>query len=50
LELMETARVVQNVMENAYTLSIPITTDANWGVNWGQLTPIENSTRQTGIV
>jgi DNA polymerase-1 len=50
MELMETARVVQNVMENAYTLSIPITTDANWGVNWGQLTPIENSTRQTGIV
>ncbi len=49
-ELLETARVVQNVMENAYTLSIPITTDANWGMNWGQLTPIDESTRQTGLL
>jgi DNA polymerase-1 len=47
-ELKDTARVVQDVMENAYTLSIPITTDANWGFNWGQLTPIDESTRQTG--
>jgi DNA polymerase-1 len=49
-ELQDTARVVQNVMENAYTLSIPITTDANWGMNWGQLTPIDKSLKLTGIV
>jgi DNA polymerase I len=48
-ELQDTARVVQNVMENAYTLSIPITTDANWGMNWGQLTPIDKSPRHTGM-
>lgn len=48
VELKETAKVVQNVMENAYTLSIPITTDANWGLNWGELSPLVDSTRQTG--
>jgi len=39
-ELLRTAKVVQNVMENAYTLSIPLTTDARWGLNWGDLKPI----------
>jgi DNA polymerase-1 len=47
-ELIETARIVQFVMENAYTLSIPITTDASWGVNWGELVPINELTKQTG--
>ncbi len=39
-ELLRTAKVVQAVMENAYTLSIPLTTDARWGVNWGEMKPI----------
>lgn len=36
-ELVETARVVQNVMETAFPLSIPLITDASWGINWGSL-------------
>ena len=39
-ELLRTAKVVQEVMENAYTLSIPLTTDARWGLNWGDMKPI----------
>ncbi|MGA9397072.1 MAG: DNA polymerase I [Anaerolineaceae bacterium] len=39
-ELDDTARIVKNVMENAYKLRIPITTDASWGLNWGELTPL----------
>jgi len=39
-ELTETARVVQNIMENAYTLSIPLLTDARYGKNWGELKPL----------
>jgi DNA polymerase-1 len=39
-ELLLTARVVQEVMENAYHLSIPLTTDARWGVNWGDMKPV----------
>jgi DNA polymerase I len=35
-ELKETARVVQEVMENAYPLSIPLSTEARYGVNWGE--------------
>ncbi len=41
-ELNETARIVQGIMENAYKLIIPITTDASWGLNWGELTPLED--------
>jgi len=36
-ELAETAQVVQNIMENAYSLSIPLLTDARYGKNWGEL-------------
>ena len=39
-ELAETARVVQNIMENAYSLSIPLLTDARYGKNWGELKPL----------
>jgi DNA polymerase-1 len=39
-ELSETARVVQNIMENAYILSIPLLTDARYGKNWGELKPL----------
>jgi len=36
-ELKATARIVQRTMENAYTLDIPLTTEARWGKNWGDL-------------
>ncbi len=39
-ELLDAARVVQQVMENAYPLSIPLSTEARWGKNWGNLQPI----------
>jgi DNA polymerase I len=35
-ELKETARVVQEIMENAYPLSIPLLTEARYGSNWGE--------------
>ena len=35
-ELKETARVVQEVMENAYPLSIPLSTETRYGANWGE--------------
>ena len=41
-ELAETARLVQQVMENAYSLSIPLTTEARWGTNWADLKPLSN--------
>jgi DNA polymerase-1 len=47
-ELIETARIVQDIMENAFKLSIPLTTDASWGLNWGELTPLDETTKQTG--
>ena len=40
-ELHETARLVRGVMENAYNLSIPLLCDAAWGVNWGDLQPLD---------
>jgi DNA polymerase-1 len=36
-ELEKTARVVRQVMENAYTLSIPLSTEARWGHSWGEM-------------
>jgi DNA polymerase-1 len=39
IELNETVREVRQVMENAYPLSIPLTTDARWGSNWDELQP-----------
>ncbi len=36
-----TIRTVRQVMENAYTLSIPLLTEARWGVNWGNLEVVE---------
>jgi DNA polymerase-1 len=40
-ELERTARVVQNVMSEAYPLSIPLLTEARWGYNWGEMQVIE---------
>lgn len=37
----ETVALVQSVMENAYQLSIPLSTEARWGSNWGSLEVIE---------
>jgi DNA polymerase-1 len=36
-ELKETARVVQETMTNAYPLSIPLSTEARYGKNWGDM-------------
>ena len=35
-ELKETAAVVQEVMANAFPLDIPLSTEARYGVNWGE--------------
>jgi DNA polymerase-1 len=36
-ELNETARVVQETMQVAYPLSIPLLTEARWGPSWGEM-------------
>lgn len=36
-ELKETARLVQSVMSAAYSLSIPLLTEARAGLNWGEM-------------
>lgn len=40
-EVHEVAAVVQNVMETAYTLKVPLLTEARYGPNWGQMKNIE---------
>ncbi|MBN1537898.1 MAG: DNA polymerase I [Anaerolineales bacterium] len=39
-ELTEMASLVQQEMENAYTISIPLRTEARFGKNWGELKTI----------
>lgn len=39
-ELPETVRLARQVMEEAYPLSIPLTTDARWGLNWDEMKPM----------
>ena len=39
-EMNALVRVVRNIMENAYPLSIPLTTEARWGTNWEELKPL----------
>ena len=41
-ELEATARVVQETMQVAYPLSIPLLTEARWGPSWGEMQVIEN--------
>ncbi|MDP3450513.1 MAG: DNA polymerase, partial [Anaerolineaceae bacterium] len=36
-ELADTAKVVQSVMSEAYKLSIPLSTEARSGINWGSM-------------
>jgi DNA polymerase-1 len=40
-ELTATAHLVQQVMENAYPISIPLSTEARWGLNWDEMKPVE---------
>jgi len=41
-ELEKTAQVVRDVMENACPMSIPLTTEARWGLNWDEMQPLAN--------
>ncbi|GAB4485090.1 MAG: DNA polymerase I [Anaerolineales bacterium] len=41
-ELEATARVTRQVMENAYPLSIPLSTEARWGLRWGEMTVMKD--------
>ena len=36
-ELDETAGLVQQAMETAFTLQIPLSTEARWGYHWGSM-------------
>lgn len=40
--LQETASLVQQVMEHAYELSIPLETEAKFGTNWGNMQPVNS--------
>ena len=40
-EVKETARVVQEAMADAYPLSIPLSTEARYGSNWGEMTVLK---------
>ncbi|MGD9091434.1 MAG: DNA polymerase I, partial [Anaerolineales bacterium] len=42
-ELKQTANLVKRVMEDAYTISIPLATDARSGVNWGEMIALEGT-------
>ena len=39
-EMKDVAGVVRDVMENAYPMDIPLTTEARWGMNWDELQPL----------
>jgi DNA polymerase I len=39
-ELKKTARLVQETMSNAYPMSIPLSTEARYGKNWGDMKEI----------
>ncbi|RME05805.1 MAG: DNA polymerase I [Anaerolineae bacterium] len=41
-QVAHTARLVQSVMENAYPLDVPLSTEARSGPNWGVLQPLKN--------
>ena len=40
VELQSTADLVRQVMENAYSLKVPLQTDARSGPNWNEMSPI----------
>jgi DNA polymerase-1 len=39
-EVQECARRIQDVMRSAYALSVPLRTDAKFGPNWAEMTPV----------
>jgi DNA polymerase-1 len=39
-ELARTTEVVQDIMESAYQLDVPLLTEARFGPNWGQMQTI----------
>lgn len=39
-ELEKTARLVRDIMENAYQLNVPLRTEARFGKNWGVMEPV----------
>jgi DNA polymerase-1 len=39
-ELAQAAQIVQQVMENAFQLKVPLETDARSGKNWGEMSPL----------
>jgi DNA polymerase-1 len=39
-ELNQTSDVVQETMENVYSLKVPLLTDARFGTKWGQMSPV----------
>jgi DNA polymerase-1 len=41
-ELASSAQLVRGVMERAYQLSIPLSTEARWGKNWGEMKVLED--------
>ena len=40
-ELSGVVGVVRDIMENAYRMGIPLTTEARWGMNWDEMKPVE---------
>ena len=42
-ELAQAAKLVQSVMENAYTLDAPLKTEARSGLSWGEMKPIQEA-------
>jgi DNA polymerase I len=39
-QVKQTALLVQEVMETVYTLDVPLKTDARYGPNWDEMTPV----------
>ena len=44
-ELQETVKLVTRVMENAYTLDIPLSTESKAGPNWGEMKKLEKNSQ-----
>jgi DNA polymerase-1 len=38
-ELAETAKLARQVMENAASVTVPLTVDLRTGKNWGEMSP-----------
>jgi len=48
-ELVETADLVRQVMESAYTLRAPLVTEARYGPNWFDLRAVDNTKPSQGM-